>query len=251
MDAHPPYLNAGNAGPFTLDGTRTYKIGTRDVVLLDPGPDVEDHVRALRTWVEGADRVRVLLTHGHGDHAAGAPRLAGELGVSVVGPAGVPEVDTPLEDGDEVVTDAGGLRAVDTPGHTRPHFCYHWRERGAVFVGDLLLGSGDTTWVAEYPGCVEDYLASLAQVRALAPAVLYPAHGFPLEDVPAALDRYEAHRWARIRQVADVLRSRPDATLDHLLEVVYGQALPSAMEGAARMSLGALLEYVRAHPSRP
>lgn len=244
MSAHPPYLNAGNAGPFTLDGTRTFKIGTREVALLDPGPDVEDHVRALRSWVADASAVRVVLTHGHPDHAGGARRLADALGAPVLGPEGVPEVDTPIADGESVPTDAGPLVAVDTPGHARAHFCYLRPAEDALFVGDLLLGKGDTTWVAEYPGCVADYLASLRRVRELAPSVLYPAHGPPIEDVTEALDRYERHRMDRIAQVEAVLREEPDATLDRIMERVYGP-LPSAVEGAARMSLGALLEYVR------
>ncbi len=239
------YLNAGNFGPFTLDGTRTFRVGARDAVLLDPGPDVESHVRALRAWVEDADRVRLLLTHGHADHAGSAGRLAELLGAAVMGPRGVAEVDTPLADGAEIVTDEGTLRAVDMPGHARPHFCYHWVEANALFVGDLILGEGDTTWVGEYAGCVEDYLNSLTRVRALAPAKLYPAHGPPVEDVPATLHRYESHRRERIREVADALRAMPDATPDDLLRMVYGRNLPSAIAGAARMSLGALLDHVR------
>lgn len=247
MRAHPPFLNAGNAGPFTLEGTRTYKIGDREVVLLDPGPDVDHHVRALVSWVEDAESVRVVVTHGHADHAGSARRVAEALGAPVLGPASVASIDSPLTDGDEIQTDHGALRAVHTPGHTEEHLCFHWPERDALFAGDLLLGRGDTTWVAEYPGCVEDYLASLERIRMLAPSVIYPAHGPPLEDVPDALARYERHRRERIRQVADALDQRPDATVDELLRIVYGPVLPSAMERAARRSLNALLEYARAH----
>ncbi len=245
MDAHPPFLNAGNAGPFTLDGTRTYRVGRRSVVVLDPGPDVEDHVRALVVWLDDADEVRVVVTHGHRDHAAGAPRLARALGVPVMGPVGSSGVESPLADGDALVTDEGTLRALDTPGHAEHHLCLHWEERRAVFVGDLMLGKGDTTWVAEYPGCVADYLASLERVRALDAAVIYPAHGDPITDVPGALDRYERHRRERVRQVREALAEAPGATPDEVLRVVYPTVMPNALERAARMSLAALLEHVR------
>jgi glyoxylase-like metal-dependent hydrolase (beta-lactamase superfamily II) len=248
MAAHPPFLSAGNAGPFTLDGTRTYRIGHHDVVLLDPGPDVDRHVRALVSWVADARDVKVLLTHGHKDHAASAHALSHALQAPVLGPPGIPEVDVVLEDGRSVETDEGPLVAVSTPGHTRHHYCYHWPARSALFAGDLLLGRGDTTWVAEYPGCVDDYLASLERLRALAPRVVYPAHGPPLTDVPAALDRYEGHRRKRIRQVEEVLVEDPEATVDRLLARVYGEALPQSMEGAARRSLEALLDHVRGAP---
>lgn len=245
MDAHPPFLNAGNAGPFTLDGTRTYRIGRRSTVVLDPGPDAVDHVRALVAWVADAAEVRVVVTHGHRDHAGGARRLAEALGVAVMGPAGVDVVETPLSDGDAVRTDAGALRAVRTPGHAEHHLCFHWPEREAVFVGDLMLGRGDTTWVGEYRGCVADYLESLGRVRRLGTCVIYPAHGDPITDVEAALDRYEAHRRGRIRQVEEALAAAPDATLDELMRSVYGTEVSRGAERAARASLGALVEHVR------
>jgi glyoxylase-like metal-dependent hydrolase (beta-lactamase superfamily II) len=242
----PPYLSAGNTGPFTLDGTRTYRVGSREVVLLDPGPDVVDHVRALVAWVADADAVRVVVTHGHADHAGCATAVAQALGAPVHGPATVEAVTHPLADGDEVDTDAGTLVAVHTPGHTADHLSFLWRERRALFVGDLLLGRGDTTWVGEYPGCVADYLASLRRVRSLAPVVFYPAHGPPVGDVPATLDRYERHRLERIAQVEAVLEGQPHATADELVLAVYGDQLPSLVRRAAAMSLQALLDHVRA-----
>lgn len=244
-DAHPPYLGAGNASPFTLDGTRTYRVGHERAVLIDPGPDVEAHVRALVAWVADAAEVTVLLTHGHGDHAAAAPAVAAALGVEVMGPAGVSAVTSPLEDGDVVATDQGDLVAVSTPGHTAEHFCYHWPARRALFAGDLLLGRGETTWVAEYPGCVADYLASMDRVRSLAVATIYPAHGPPLENAAAAVNRFEAHRLARIRQVEQALAVRPDATARDLLGSIYGKSVLPGAEKAAVMSIEALLDHVR------
>ena len=215
------------------------------MVVLDPGPDATAHVDALVEAVAGADEVTVLLTHGHADHAGGARGLAAAVGARVLGPEGLSVIDEGVGEGTEVLTDEGTLRAVHTPGHTPEHLCYHWPERSALFAGDLLLGRGDTTWVAEYPGCVADYLASLERLRGLDLDVIYPAHGPPLEDPAAALDRFESHRRARIRQVEDALAERPDATASDLLAMVYGDALPAGMERAALRSLGALLEHVR------
>lgn len=220
--------------------------------MLDPGPDVDAHVRAVVVQAGDADTVRVVLTHHHADHAAAAPGVARALGADVWGPPGG-AVDHVLRDGDSVPTDAGPLVAVDTPGHTREHLCFHWPLRRALFAGDLVLGHGDTTWVAEYPGCVADYLASLARLRALDLEVIHPAHGPDLTDPGAALDRFEAHRHARIRQAREAMEAHPQASLDGLLDVVYGDALsgdsvPAGMRRAARMSLEALVDHVRRTP---
>lgn len=245
MPDRPAHINAGNEGLFTLDGTRTFLVGNRDrMVVLDPGPDVDVHVRAVVLSARTAASAIVLLTHGHADHAGAARRVAGELGAPVWGPAEA-DPDRVVSHGDAVPTGAGELRAVHTPGHTRGHLCYHWPERRALFAGDHLLGRGDTTWVAEYPGCVADYLRSLERLRGLDLAAIYPAHGPPLDEPEAALDRFEAHRRERIRQVREALEDRPGADAEDLLVAVYGRELPSGVRGAALQSLEALLDHVR------
>ncbi len=68
---------APNPGPMTHEGTNTYLYGSGPCAVIDPGPDDEGHIEA----VLGAAAARggvgtILLTHSHGDHAAGAERLA-------------------------------------------------------------------------------------------------------------------------------------------------------------------------------
>ena len=207
---------------------------------------MESHVRALAVAVADAEKVRIVLTHGHGDHAGATRSLAAAIDAGVWGPVGIADVGHVLSDGDAVETDEGALVAVHTPGHTEEHLCFHWEARRALFAGDHLLGKGDTTWVAEYPGCVADYLASIGRLRGLDLDVIYPAHGPPLEDPVDALNRFEGHRRERIRQVEEAMSERPEADVDELLEIIYGDKLPPGMEGPASRSLGALAEYVRA-----
>lgn len=207
---------------------------------------MEDHVRALALAVSQASTVVVVVTHYHADHAAAAGTLAGLLGgAEVLGPPDVADVTRVLGDGDAVATDAGSLVALQTPGHSKEHLCFSWPDESAVFVGDLLLGAGDTTWVAEYPGCVADYLASLDRLQEIGASVLYPAHGPPLEDPVEAIGRFRQHRLDRIGQVRTVLSGEPEADIDHLLDAVYGPRLPDHMRGAAARSIGALADYVR------
>ena len=69
------------------------------MVVIDPGPDVEDHVRVLASRMETADHATILLTHGHRDHAGAAAALARLTGAPVHGPEGL---------------DAYGVERVDT-----------------------------------------------------------------------------------------------------------------------------------------
>lgn len=244
MTDHPRFLNAGNAGPFTLDGTRTYLVGRSVVAVIDAGPAADAHLDALVAAVRDARTVHVIATHGHGDHAPGARALATRLGVELQGPAGVDGVTRSLADGDSVVTDEGDLVVVDTPGHARHHICLHWPARRALFAADLVLGKGDTVWVGEYAGSVADYMASLERVRALDLDVVYPAHGPPLTDPRAAIDRFAAHRLERIEQMRALLAERPGASAEELLATMYGASLPESARKAALRSIDALKAHV-------
>ncbi|MEB3323528.1 MAG: MBL fold metallo-hydrolase, partial [Synechococcaceae cyanobacterium] len=235
---------------FTLEGTRTYVVGRRHPAVVDPGPDLDDHVEAVLSLLDGAESVTLLLTHGHGDHAGSVPRVMGGLrarGVAVRAAGSAPGGVEALSDGEGIETDAGRVVTLATPGHTPDHLSFHWVSGAALFPGDLLLGEGDTTWVAGYPGCVADYLASLARLRSLEVSRLFPTHGPPLDDPDEALDRFETHRRRRIQEVRAGLDDDPGASAEALVDRIYGAEVPPGLMDAARDSVLALMEYVRDH----
>ena len=78
-------LLAPNPSPMTLDGTNTWLIaepGSSSAVVVDPGPDDEGHLRRVHAAAVAGDRrvAKILLTHGHPDHSAGAARFAALTG---------------------------------------------------------------------------------------------------------------------------------------------------------------------------
>jgi hydroxyacylglutathione hydrolase len=235
-------VTAPNPGPFTLDGTRTFLVGEREVAVIDPGPDVEEHLRTLRASLHRARRVHILLTHSHKDHAAGAEPLARSLDGPETALYGGGHEDLP--EGESVPTDQGSLRTIQVPGHSRDHRAFHWQEEGILFVGDLVLGRGDTTWLGEYRGCVADYLESLEKVRALGPRALFPAHGPPVWKVEEVLDAYRAHRRDRLAHLARLRDRHPEASLEELLEAIYGRRLPPRIRKAALASVEVMLYHL-------
>ena len=89
---------------------------------------------------------RIVLTHGHSDHSAGARRLAELTGAPVLaadpahrlGAGGAPATAT-------AIRGAGcELRVVATPGHTPDSVCLLIEPDGALLTGDTVLGRGTT-----------------------------------------------------------------------------------------------------------
>jgi glyoxylase-like metal-dependent hydrolase (beta-lactamase superfamily II) len=218
---------------MTLDGTRTYLVGREQVAIIDPGPALPAHMDAVADAVGSGVCVGVLLTHHHPDHAENASSLARRLRTHAEQP----------HEGAQIATDAGVLQAVATPGHTSDHMAYWHEASRSVFCGDLMMDGMDTALVALPEGDLQQYLDSLEKVRALQPAVIYPAHGAPFGDADAAIDRYVQHRLQRVQQVISALQAGPQSA-DALVERIYGAGLDSSLRAYAQSALEAYLHFL-------
>ncbi len=241
-------LLADNAGPMTLEGTNSYVISGPDdggVVVVDPGPDDEDHLRALAA--EGAVEL-VLITHRHADHTAGSARFAELTGAPVraADPAYC-HGGEPLRDG-EVVEAAGvALRVLSTAGHTDDSLCFQLLQddgAGPVFTGDTILGRG-TTVIVHPDGDLGSYLNSLETLGALGPQLVLPGHGPELPDLGAVCAAYSEHRRHRLDSVrAALLVLGRNASVARVADLVYADVDPS-VRAAAELSVAAQLHYLR------
>src|SRR5512145_1361906 len=66
---------APNPGRMTGPGTNSWLVGSRTVLVVDPGPAIPAHVEALVAAIGGARVAGVLVTHTHRDHSPAAREL--------------------------------------------------------------------------------------------------------------------------------------------------------------------------------
>ena len=76
---------AHNPSAFTYYGTQTYVVGTNEVAVIDPGPDLAEHLDALETAIGGRRVAAIMCTHTHRDHSPAARPLSQATGAPIVG----------------------------------------------------------------------------------------------------------------------------------------------------------------------
>lgn len=251
---------ARNPGPFTYTGTGVYIIGRGEVAVIDPGPELADHLEALLAALEGERVTHILLTHHHLDHSPLARPLAEATGATIYGraPAALsgeshdsleegadsrfnPEVE--LADGQILSGPGWTLEAITTPGHTSNHVCFALKEENALFSGDHIMG-WSTTVITPPDGNMGDYFASLDKVRARGFETLWPTHGSPVRDVTPFIDAYVAHRRDRESQILNALAAGHDR-IQAMVPVLYAAVDPRLHPAAAMSVLAHLQQLVR------
>ena len=77
-------ITAPNGGVFTGKGTNTYLIGKDEITVVDPGPNIPEHIENIITLGNGRIK-QILVTHTHTDHSPGALPLSKELDIPMYG----------------------------------------------------------------------------------------------------------------------------------------------------------------------
>ena len=270
MDA-PPYavaelvqpgvrrLLAHNPSPLTYTGTQTYLAGRGDeVVVIDPGPDSDDHLAAILDAVGTARLVAIACTHTHRDHSPASRRLKEATGAPIVGCAALalesvgPRADASFDFDyvpDRVLADGEAIRfgegealiAVATPGHTSNHLCFAYA--GALFTGDHVMG-WSTSVVVPPDGDMGAYMASLDLLRKRTDTTYYPAHG-PAVTNPQQLVRHMlGHRMAREKQILKRLAAG-DRSIDQLVASCYPGLDPRLVPAAGGSVMAHLMDLER------
>jgi glyoxylase-like metal-dependent hydrolase (beta-lactamase superfamily II) len=215
-------LLAHNPSAFTFTGTQSYIVGTDRVAVIDPGPDLPEHVDALVQAIGGRPIAAILCTHTHRDHSPAARPLAECTGAPIIGCAplaleavgpradasfdGDYRPDQVLADGESIEVDGESLTAVATPGHTSNHLCFAWRD--SLFTGDHVMG-WSTTVVVPPDGDMAAYMASLDKLRRRDDRIYYPAHGPAVTNPQQYVRHLMGHRMQRERQIVTLVGERP------------------------------------------
>jgi len=226
---------ARNPSPFTFHGTGTYIVGRGEVAVIDPGPDLPEHVNALTRALESETVTAILITHTHRDHSPAAAALAQATRAPTYGfgPHGTRRAMPPVEEGadyafapDVRLTEGGEvtgrgwtLHALHTPGHTSNHLCFALPQENALFPGDHVMG-WSTTVISPPDGDMRTYLDSLERLLERNDAVFYPTHGPPVHDPKPYIRALIAHRREREEAILACLE-RGVARIPDIVRAIY------------------------------
>lgn len=232
------------------DVTNAYIVGEGPVVIFDPGSVAGTEALLAALARLGNPAVRdIILTHAHPDHAAGAAALRERTGAPVwLHPAELPvaermglsiPVDETLRDGQQVQIGATTFEALLTPGHSAGHVVFIERESGVTLAGDMVHGAG-TVGIFPPFGSMQAYLDSLQRMLERGVTRLLPGHGPALDDGPATLRRYIAHRLEREAQILALVGDGLE-TVDAMVPVLYPEIQPRHVH-AGKATIRAHLE---------
>jgi len=248
---------AHNPSAFTYYGTQSYLLGEREVAVVDPGPDLPEHLDALSDAIGDRKVVAIMCTHTHRDHSPAARTLAERTGAPITGCAplsletvgpradasfdGDYSPDRVLQDGEAVQVDDKPVTAVATPGHTSNHLCFAYGD--ALFTGDHVMG-WSTTVVVPPDGDMAAYMASLDKLRQRADRIYYPAHGEPVTNPQQYVRHLMGHRMQRERQILKLVGEKP-RTIPDIVANAYPGLDPRLTTAAGGSVLAHLVDLER------
>ena len=187
----PAKLIKKEVGPWSMNTYLVVCEETNKSAIVDPGADA-DEILAL---AEGTNVVKILITHTHSDHIGALAEVKSATGAPVcVHPLDAKkariQVDTPLQDGDQVEVGNLRLRVIHAPGHTPGQVCFALGD-GRVLVGDTIFVGG--------PGRTnssKDFSATMDTMREIVftwpdETAFYPGHG-PSGEIGTERPAFEA-----------------------------------------------------------
>jgi glyoxylase-like metal-dependent hydrolase (beta-lactamase superfamily II) len=144
--------------PFAQNAPIVFCTETNKCAFVDPGGDADFLLQIAKE--NNLIPEKILLTHGHADHAGAAMEIAQILNIKIEGPHKDDKFlldslqsqgemfgmqarncmpDKWLEDGDSVTVGSSVLDVLFTPGHTPGHVIFYSNESNLALVGDVIF----------------------------------------------------------------------------------------------------------------
>jgi hydroxyacylglutathione hydrolase len=167
------------------------------LTIVDPGNDYTSFMALFNLDYQPEDIKKIVLTHGHRDHAMGIfellnyPTIMESKGIEIIihekGPEKfkelIKETDFPLTlvKGGETL-DLGGSEweVIPTPGHTMDGITLYHRPTKTVFTGDTILPYGMADVDDSAGGRLDHYLFSIKELLKRDIENILPGHGVPV-----------------------------------------------------------------------
>ncbi len=168
------------------------------LTIVDPGNDYTAFIELFRLGFQPAAIKKIILTHGHRDHAMGAfellrsyPSIAQTGGFELVlheaSPRELKEIVTQL--GSRVIQVRGGenlelngqqWQIIYTPGHTIDGICLYHPATKTAFTGDTVLPHAMAEPDMYAGGRLDQYLLGVKALLAKGVENILPGHGIPV-----------------------------------------------------------------------
>ena len=260
-------LTAPNPSPMTSTGTNTYILGRKELLIIDPGPNSEEHLRKIIQIIPNNAKVtHILITHSHLDHSGLATRLSKILnaptfafGTALDGRSNdmknlckmglVSEnfgLDTDfspdyfLKDNEKICSHEWEIVAHHTPGHLCNHICYQYLEN--LFTGDHIM-QWSTSVISPPEGDISQFINSCEKIYDLHCKKFYPGHGLPVENPSARIIELVEHRKKREFEIINFLK-KSNGTVSQITRNIYLDIDQSLLGAASRNVKAHLVDLI-------
>ena len=260
-------LIAPNPSPMTSTGTNTYILGRKELLIIDPGPNSEAHLRNIMEVIPNNTKVtHILITHSHLDHSGLAPKLSKILnaptlafGTALDGLSndmksickmgltsetfGIDTEFVPdhfLEDKEKISSLEWEVVAHHTPGHLSNHICYQYLDK--LFTGDHIM-EWSTSVISPPEGDVSQFINSCEKIYNLHCEKFYPGHGIPVENPSERIVELIEHRKKREIEILNFLKNR-DATISQITKNIYFNIDQNLLSVASRNVKAHLVDLI-------
>ncbi|MCL5966407.1 MAG: MBL fold metallo-hydrolase [Deltaproteobacteria bacterium] len=178
-----------------------YVVAGNGLSIVDPGNDYTAFVDLFARGHGPADIKKVVITHGHRDHAMGVfellrsyPGIIEGGGLDLIlheaGPAELKEVAkragvrvTEVRGGEAIGIGGHEWEVIHTPGHTMDGICLYHPPSKTVFTGDTVLPHAMAEPDENAGGRLDHYLYGLRTLLGKDVENVLPGHGLPVASV--------------------------------------------------------------------